>query len=117
MASMHGRSAENTWSRYPRGMDSTDALSMTVVEAPSEEELRVRYNATRAAPENARDLTVFGALGDAAGLSTRREPLLPEQTPHEIGPPVIFGHPPNPPWSPGPGCARPLATNHEEGYP
>lgn len=55
-------------------MDSTDAGTMTVVEEPSEEELRalirslVRYNETRAVPENARDLAVFVRAEDGTLL-------------------------------------------------
>ncbi|HEX5747809.1 MAG TPA: GNAT family N-acetyltransferase [Archangium sp.] len=62
-------------------MDALDAVKMTVVEEPSEEELRtlirslVRYNETRAAPEKARDLAVFirsedgSLLGGAMGYT------------------------------------------------
>ncbi|KFA94859.1 GNAT family N-acetyltransferase [Archangium violaceum] len=55
-------------------MDSLDALKMTVVEEPSKEELRglirglVRYNETRAVPENSRDLAVFVRTEDGSLL-------------------------------------------------
>ena len=55
-------------------MDATNAVTMTVVEEPSEEELRalirslVRYNESRAVPENARDLAVFVRAEDGTLL-------------------------------------------------